>query len=161
LWGGRLREPLEQSGQLAGCVVGAPANSFDRATHGFLESRLEHRLEHIVDGLNLERLDGVLVVSRDEDDQRRIVFGDLANDLRSRPFPAFGCRGTRDRGAPRGSSFTASVPEPASPAISTSDSFARSARNRFRAGGSSSTIRTRTRGRLSWHAPPCDTESRS
>ncbi len=47
--------------------------ALDHAAYRFREAVLAHRLEHVVDGVQVERLDGVLLVSGHEHDRRRLA----------------------------------------------------------------------------------------
>ena len=47
--------------------------ALDHPAYGLRQPVLAHRLEHVVDGVQVERLDGVLLVSGHEHDRRRLA----------------------------------------------------------------------------------------
>ena len=63
--------PPRSTGICSSPLAGGPAAVLDHAAYRFGEPVLAHRLEDVVDGVQLERLDGVLLVGGHEDDRRR------------------------------------------------------------------------------------------
>src|SRR5690606_1659699 len=76
---GPRRPPLEQAQQRGG--IRRPAQPLLRARERPLEALLVERLEQVVDGGQVERADGVLVVRGHEDDGGRVLRADRLDDL--------------------------------------------------------------------------------
>ena len=103
-----------------------------------------HRLEQIVDGVQLEGLDRVLVEGGDEGDQRQRPAATRGAPRRGRPSPASADRAAPDRAARARSARPPPRPIRASPTSWTpGHRLQQSVRNR-RAGRSSSATRTRS-----------------
>ena len=121
-----------------------------RAVERFAQPRLLDRLQQVVDGVHLEGAHGVLVVRRDERDERHRLLLQHPHDADAVEFRHLQIEQRQIRRS-RSISATASLPDAASPTTATSSNDRSSATRNERAGRSSSATTTRSRALTSVH----------